>query len=756
MRKLVVLLFLLAGAACVVLVLTGVPFAPPAVKKASLPKELRDSITYIRQQKKESGLKVFFSHQDFFYDTPIQVSMSANQPGAEIYYTLDGSEPTARSAVYTAPIALTLPDETACTVIRAMAVLGEEQSRVLTHSYFLGRDALKRFSSYVFSLSTNPDNFFGYERGILVPGKIYDDYMRGNDKPNSSFWRRPANYNEHGKAWERPVFVEAFTPSGKRITGQNAGARVLGESSRGAPQKSLRLIARKSYEPKYGKFKYPFFPELTQDNGYGASIFSYDNLALGTGGSIYGSTRLIDSLVTRLAREAGYVYASPVRSAAVFINGGYYGHSWLTARLNEQYFKVLYGVPENSFEVLEGGEHKVYTKNPFLRHEFWQLHQYARQDMNDEAVFMAFSNAVDVGNLLWYMAIELYTANSDWPRSNVRIWRYAGEREEDLTLPEALDGRWRYILFDVQQAMGTEPLPADNVGSRAHFSYKSIQFAQREIPFLSALFKRPDLVREFSNYMCDLAFTHFSEEKVTRTARDLLDESRHEFAYAATRSVGPGVPDILDILEKERERMILFSRERPGYVIDEMREVFGYTDLFTIELEGPGRINTIRSGKGRYFVESVVPVTAEPPKWRAFDHWLVNGQKRVEEPLLISGADAVDGKVHIKLVTRDDTPGLFISDPYDKGKLCGFSLRNSRDESLTTEGLYLSDKPHKLKKWRIPDFTVAPEGKIDFVGQSYRSTDAILKVQLNFNPRRGEVVYLSDERGKVLDYTIVP
>lgn len=740
------------------LVVSGTPFAPPALKKSSLPKEVRDGIKYLKQQKKESALKVFFSRQDFFYDRPIQVEISAARPEAAIYYTLDGSVPTAQSRKYEGPITLSPPESgTSCIVLRAMAVQGEEQSRVQTHSYFLGKDVRERFSSaYVFSLAGEAEDLFGRERGILVPGKIYEEYMRGNENPNSSFWRRPANYNERGRDWERPVHVEAFDAKGGRLLAQSAGVRVMGESSRALPQKSLRLIARKSYEPKQGKFAYPFFPELAQAPGVGALVSGYDNIVLNTGGSVYASTHIIDPLITRLARQAGYEYASPTRSAAVFINGRYYGHAWLMARHNDSYFKELLAAPEKSFEVLAGGEHKIYTKDPFKRREFWLLHQYAKEDMNDERVFQAFNESVDVSNLLYYMAIQLYAANADWPRSNVRIWRYTGEEGEGQKLPEALDGRWRYILFDCQQAMNTSPYPPDDVNARSHFSYKSIDFAFREIPFLRALLARPDMSRAFANYMCDLAFTHFSPEKVRAAARDLLAESGREIAYAAVHSVGEGVHDAVQRVEGERERVETFSKERPDYVIRELRERFGFTELFDIELSGPGRINTIRDGKGRYFVESVVPITPEPPKWKAFDHWLVNGERREGEPLLISGADAINGKVAVEAVIRDDPPPLYISDPYDKGKLCGFSLRNNSDKSVTTQGLYLSDKAHHLKKWPLPDFTVAPRGKIDFVGQSYRSADAILKVQLNFNPRSGEVIYLSDETGKVLDYALSP
>lgn len=756
MRKFVVLLFLITGAVCIALVLAGAPFAPASFKKASVPKQVRDNITYLRQQEKKSALKVFFSHQEFFYDKPIQVSLSADQPGADVYFTLDGSDPSVAGTLYASPIRLDMPDGAGCTVIRAVAVKGEKRSRVQSHSYFLGKDSKRRFTSYIFSLATDPDNLFGHETGILVPGKIYDDYMRDNASPAKSLWRRPANYNERGPDWERPLSVEAFTPDGARILDQLAGVRVKGESSRGMPQKSLRLIARKRYDARRGKFTYPLFPELYQAIGHGAPILGYDSIVLNNGGSIYGSTRLTDPLVLRLAREAGYTFASPVRSSSVFLNGRYYGHAWLMAQYNEQYLKALFDAPEAAFEILDGGEHKIYSKNPLRRYEFWQLHRSADRDMNDENVYGWFNSVVDVDNLLFYMAIELYTANCDWPRSNVRMWRYSAAGDKGTAPHEALDGRWRYILYDVQRAMDTREYPEDEESSRSHFSYKSLHYARETIPFLRALLGRRDLADTFANYLCDLAFVHFAEDKVEKTVDGLLEESLHEFRYAAQHSSGGPVPDIPAMLMQERERLILFSRLRPEYIVAELRQLFGYGDLFSIDLEGPGRINTVTGGQGRYFVESTVPVFPDPPKWEAFDHWLVNGKKRDERKLLVTGKDAINGRVSVTLVTRPEKPVLYLSDPYDRGKLCGFSLRNSTDTSRTTDGLYLSDTFHDLKKWPMPGFTVAPGGTIELVGQSYRSKDAILKVQLNFNPRQGEIVYLSNEAGDILDSIAIP
>lgn len=75
-----------------------------------------------------------FSHNTGYYNQPILVSISTQTSNSVIYYTLDGSEPSIESPIYTAPISIS---ET--TIIKAFAVRpGWINSFVSTASYYLG------------------------------------------------------------------------------------------------------------------------------------------------------------------------------------------------------------------------------------------------------------------------------------------------------------------------------------------------------------------------------------------------------------------------------------------------------------------------------------------------------------------------------------------------------------------------------------------------------------------------------------------
>ena len=132
------------------------------------------------------------------------------------------------------------------------------QSDVYTRTYFLGKNVKHRFSTLVVAITGDPEELFDYEKGILVTGKLRDDYVL--EHPDEWISNRdPANYNVRGDAGERVVQVEMWEPDGTQILDEELGIRVNGGISRGLDVKSLRLIAREQYGGK--RIRTELFPE---------------------------------------------------------------------------------------------------------------------------------------------------------------------------------------------------------------------------------------------------------------------------------------------------------------------------------------------------------------------------------------------------------------------------------------------------------------------------------------------------------------
>jgi len=134
--------------------------------------------------------------------------------GTTIRYTLDGTEPTELSWLYTDPITMTnralVPNNLSIiptipggyqppsgvvykfNVVRAKAFkTGALPSETATRSFIVDPVGAARYSVPLISLVTDPKNFFDPNIGIYVPGNA----------PGG-------NYAQSGDTWERPVHVE--------------------------------------------------------------------------------------------------------------------------------------------------------------------------------------------------------------------------------------------------------------------------------------------------------------------------------------------------------------------------------------------------------------------------------------------------------------------------------------------------------------------------------------------------------------------
>ena len=163
----------------------------------------------------ETMSEVAASEKNSFVEGNLLVELS-NQGGFPIYYTLDGSIPTLDSLLYEGAITMQASEEVESCVIRA-STYDEESGvwgEVFTRTYFYAEklETIEdRFSTYVVCLTSDPYNLYDYEYGIMVEGKIRDEY-RNSEEYISNKLTQPANFTQRGKDWERDVYVEILSP----------------------------------------------------------------------------------------------------------------------------------------------------------------------------------------------------------------------------------------------------------------------------------------------------------------------------------------------------------------------------------------------------------------------------------------------------------------------------------------------------------------------------------------------------------------
>jgi hypothetical protein len=693
-------------------------------------------------------LVLFFSHTDHFYDSDIEVTITTTHPDAVIHYTTDGSEPTVDSEIYTEPLFFRVPTTERLRVVplKAIATLDGTSTRPLVHTYFLNRDIEDRFDLLVISLSTNDEYLYDYDTGIFVEGATRAAFRQEN--PGRNFIPPdPANFNWRGMDGERPVHVEVFTDDGTRVVSQAAGMRVHGGWSRASQYKPIRLIPRREYDPDRGRFHFDFFPDDVVSDEFGTPILRYDQLILRNGANDRDFAMIRHEVGSELARMAGLRATSPVRGVAVFLNGEYYGFSWLQVRFNEQYLQEIFSAPTREFQIVGKGERWIDTDDEDEREAVRHFNSFADKNLRNDNVFAEFTSIVDVDEMLLYYALQMYLGNHDWPNNNLKRWRYVGPQEEGLA-PE-LDGRWRYIVYDLDWILGLyEDRPDPN---RPSFQQMVNSRHDRYSGLLVSLLKRPDMADKFAMILCDIAANIVTVENVRDQINKLYGEADKELEFAFDSGKYAHWVS-RDTVAHNHANMIRVATDRSTYVFNSLIEYFDWSNsMFTVEVTGGKAVIGTQTGtSSRYFSHLTIPVKPSLPEFSVFDHWVVNGEVIYTPEITVSVNDARNGVVRIELVTKEEFPVLIFTQAYGSSARNGCVLFNPGQDIVNTEGLFITNDLSNPFLWALPPAAISPGGALEMAGRGSNDASDLLKIRMGFNVREGRMLYLCDEDGNVL------
>lgn len=466
---------------------------------------------------------VRLSRESGFYDDSFYLEMTCDS--GEIRYTLDSTVPDEHSLLYTGPIRIedasgnpnvysmiedvcielrpdvleaagrkpkygfTTPKQPVdkATVIRAVCIDAfGNRSDIVNGIYFVGFDKKDAYDGMnIISITTSPDNLFDFERGIYVLGKTFDDTLvegAGVPPAIANFGNWAGNYKNKGSQWEREAHI-CFFDAGHNLTlSGNYGIRIQGGASRYMLPKSLNIYARK----RYGSESIPALPLFGED-------WQLHSLNLNAGGQGV-DTKIHDLLVNTLVADCD-VLTREYEPYELFLDGEYWGVYWLTPRFKEDYFAGKYGLEDvivtkvDHIEVGDDADFKTYKD---------MLYAIADNDLSDEANYARVCELVDMDSWIDYYAIELYICNTDWPGNNRSLWRVRNASDQ----PNA-DGRWRWVLFDVNLSMDTDR-------AKDNFINRTV----KRDPILASLYESKTFRTALKNRMIELAEDNFNPERV--------------------------------------------------------------------------------------------------------------------------------------------------------------------------------------------------------------------------------------------------
>jgi len=586
-----------------------------------------------------------FSNPGGFYKEGFLLELNVDDPKAKIFYTLDCSEPTRSSNLYTGPIKidsrkgepnilsniqtspfLKKPDGEVfkATVIRAQAFKDDgSTSKIITNTYFIdekNEGHENRYSLPLISITTDAGNLFDHNYGIFVPGAHF--YLDNADDKHSG------NYFQRGIEWERPIHIEFFEADGTLGFSQNAGIRVNGGSSRYLSNKSMRIYARDLYDKK-DTFDYPIFPGLLKPNS-SETLTLFKSFILRNSGNDYRRAYFRDGMLQTLVSHLGFD-TQAYRPAIVFINGEYWGIYNIRERYDEWFIENNYDVDRSKVVILSKYYAAVKVGEPEDKIQYLDIVRVIQEKVdsgtiNDPEVYEYINTLIDVDNFINYFASQIFFLNNDWPLNNISFWRLRTEVYE----PNAIyghDGKWRWMMFDVDSSFS---LKGQSV------KHDSMRDAAKRHKLFSLLLENNEFKYQFINTFSDLINSTFRTEWITKKIKETqsvlepeMPEHFKRWSYEHTS---------IERWNENVQGMIEFAQDRPSSQIQHINKFFslngtteinlitdfqkGYIKINSLEIkEGTPGIENAGNWKGIYFKEVPIHITAVPYTGYEFLGW---------------------------------------------------------------------------------------------------------------------------------------
>lgn len=694
------------------------------------------------------------------YGEGVQVSVKTLRKDA-VYYTMDGQGPSENwdnVKEYTGPLTLYSdtdgrtysfrffirhPDGTLSeTVERNYVILGEDRRLDV---------------DYIVSVKGNEEALFGYESGIFVTGRRFEEYLAQNPDADILAVHTIANYFSDT---EVPVHLAVFS-GGEEIISQDCGLKIAGNGTRAKNQKSFRLIARYDYD-EVNEFSYIFFDQLFSDNT-GSRIGNFQRLTLHNSGDDNGYGFIRNALCNELARQAGFQDVLVSRSAAVYVNSQYMGVYWLQNTYDDRYFAEKYGSFQGEMTVCEGqmGQMQISAEQEIWERESAKKYNdfcswLSESDAGDPDVWHRVTDTIDVENFLQYAAIEYYINNMDWPHNNVKVYQYVPAKGETYREGTVFDGRYRYLLFDLDYGMGLKyegwfgrDAQVENLENLCDPSESAWLFAK--------LMEREECRNYFIDQVLNLRNGSFAAENVDMVLETYHISRWNELEYMMENAghlqgyIWESGDGHIDNVREELEEIRTFAEERMDFVLAEMNRTWDCGTLYSVQTVIPDHIQICIEGQpvqeeGLYFEGIPVELSVDAPAGIRVLGYEVNGCFLEGETVRLSGQDYLMGKDTLTVIPHIETvetERLSVQAFSVGGSNDWIKLENTGNVDLHLENYFLSDNVDNLLKGNLPARILKPGEGITVYGGKYQGEMEDSGWQVNFSWNREETIILS-------------
>jgi len=485
-----------------------------------------------------------------FFSQPVKVSLSSPLRG-QIHYTLDGTIPTNNSPIYTQPL-----DVSQSAILQTAVFIDDNlQTNIQSHDFFINT----KHNIPIVSINLPPESLWDDEIGIYVEG-IHN------------------NYRQTGSDWERSAWMRWYEPDHKLGFERLIGLRLHGNAMRGMPQKAFRIYVRDE-QGREVKLTYPLFGE--------AGNRQHSSFVLRNSSSDMAHTFMRDRLASELVQQSdSNLDTQSARPVVLYLNGQYWGLYYLRERFDETYFSEKYQVDPELLSIVEVPLNNAEKRGQAISDSkksqadadlYNQLLSDIRR-CRDCVDFNHLDRLVDTNNLIDYFLFEFFFANADWPYNNTKAWRYRSPTNQPVEsqLQPELDGRFRWLLFDVDVGFGAGRDSTEKMIKVAN-NNPYTNFEDHAFPFRNMFFNQT-FQQHWQARLNELTANVLSQRNLVQTAEALAAEIRPEMSRHIERwgkeAAQDGVDSVDSLTEWEVQVELLkdFLRTRTAAFQDHTQE----------------------------------------------------------------------------------------------------------------------------------------------------------------------------------------
>ena len=349
------------------------------------------------------------------------------------------------------------------TILRAVAVEeGSMPSRPLTLSYIIGEN----HSLPVLSLVTNDKDAFS---------RMYNNKRKDMEVPGSlSLYEGNSSFTIPG------------------------GIEMHGEASLAMPKKNMSFRMSGSYGQ-----------DMLSYDAFGGGVTEFTDFIIRSGQDFPSSIVRNELFENLCLQYSDSVPTQRSKHCVLYIDGKYSGLYTLMEKLNEQHYASHYGVDPDTVTVIK-------ARAPVDSSFYQEVILFAqRNDLTKDAAYEQFCEMVDIDSLIDWMIIEGYSSNADISNGNLRYCRSTEG-----------DGKWRFMLFDLDSTMSSE----------ASYAFQNVlrPSSTQCAVFITPLLKNPDFRDKFLSRTAEVLGSTLSDENVVaeldRLAALIAPEVERDYA----------------------------------------------------------------------------------------------------------------------------------------------------------------------------------------------------------------------------------